>query len=357
MRVAVLGASVSAQTRNHKTGEVTGYSEYLRLRLLDEALTTPEDFKLFTYPGNRASDGGLIRLQSVIDFRPDICLFEPLIEDASRGKRITDDQIAFFYASLIEAGILPVSVFLPIPTRRVPEGRPEFFQYNSFCKKHGLPVIRVDLTEIESIDDICKGVHTKPSGAIVYGEQIFQQLLSLTSPQEIFARLVGIPKVEDISVSIMQTVSENSPWNAGFEFIVTPKANFVRNATLVQLQKIGVFSPLLNVSYQAMDEGRSATIGAPVQEVISVWDSYCHYERASYVILANICLNGQNPVKVSVSRSNIDPDYARCRREITEWPVPAKRYLIPAGKAYLISDGPVEVGPVTRLESPTELDA
>ncbi|KGM89513.1 hypothetical protein rosmuc_00104 [Roseovarius mucosus DSM 17069] len=60
MKIAILGASVSAQTITHNTGEVTGYAEVMR-REHTGALGTCV-IKQFTYPGNRLSDGGLLRL-------------------------------------------------------------------------------------------------------------------------------------------------------------------------------------------------------------------------------------------------------------------------------------------------------
>lgn len=64
MKIAVFGASVSHQTKNHTTGAITGYAEALR-RDHAAALGAAE-IRQITYAGNRLSDGGLLRLADVV---------------------------------------------------------------------------------------------------------------------------------------------------------------------------------------------------------------------------------------------------------------------------------------------------
>lgn len=349
MKIAILGASASAQVKNHKTGEITGYSEVLRLCLLAEGTVKPENFKRFTYPGNRASDGGLLQLQAVVNYQPDICLFEPLIEDRSRGISVKDDQIAYIYATLIEAGILPVSLFLPIPENRIPERGPDFMRFNSFCQTYGLPVIRVDLSNLDDIEKYCQGLHTKPLGANIYANQIMETLRELDNPRVILSRLKKIPHTSTLPVVIsMMTSSGGIPSESGFNFIIQPKTSTTRSAQLIQAQKIGPFSPVLNVTAQTLNQDLSQKIGTPIHRKISVWDPYCHYERDSYVTLANIQLDGKNPVYVEVCPSQDDPNYVSCRSDFSDWPESSKRALKPAGRPFLITDGPVSFSPISR---------
>ena len=56
--MAILGASVSQQSRNHVTGEITGYSEIMRTSHAENLGFS--QINRFTYPGNRASDGGMV---------------------------------------------------------------------------------------------------------------------------------------------------------------------------------------------------------------------------------------------------------------------------------------------------------
>lgn len=111
MKLAILGASVSAQSRNHVSGEITGYSEVL---LLSHAKNLGiSEIRRFTYSGNRLSDGGLIQSIAVRDYRPDYCIVEPNIEDESRGWAVTEDELKFIYKNIATSGARPINLFLP----------------------------------------------------------------------------------------------------------------------------------------------------------------------------------------------------------------------------------------------------
>lgn len=100
MKLAFIGASVTAQGTHHQSGEITGYREILSKKIIENLAF--DTIRSFTHSGNRMSDGGLINLIEIINFKPDICIIEPLIEDKSRGDKVLIEEIYFFYEALLE---------------------------------------------------------------------------------------------------------------------------------------------------------------------------------------------------------------------------------------------------------------
>lgn len=354
MRIAVFGASVSAQSTQHQTGEITGYSEVLRLRHQTELGSNSEDIARITFPGNRLSDGGLLRLRDVIAFKPDICLFEPLIEDLTRGIAPTKDEISYIYASLVEAGILPVTVMLPLPKQRKPSLHYAYNRYNDFCVAHNLPVVEVDLTNIGPLSGRFQGVHTLNAGARIYARQIIDGLKVqklLEAPKLRLDHLTSLPKRSELSVSITPLdLSENLDTLKDFTFYLRPSSENARQARLVQLHQIGPFSPMLDVTVHkiSVKSRKPKRDAQSVYKSLSVWDPYCHYARRSFVTLATIDLHGRSALSVHISQSAAEPAYSTSRREVSDWPLPADRRLQPLQKAYLIADGPVTIGALVK---------
>ena len=93
-----------------------------------------------TYAGNRASDGGLIRVRDVVARKPDACIFEPLVEDPNRGSNASRAEILHVYSSLADAGILPIALFLPDPVHRSPKIWPAYPMHREICDEAGIPV-------------------------------------------------------------------------------------------------------------------------------------------------------------------------------------------------------------------------
>lgn len=114
-KIAVLGASLSAQTVNHKTGELTGYVEAFR-RMSEVELGLPsENIIQFAYGGNRLSDAGLIRLEEVIAEKPSVCIVEPIVEDVSRGSEAGEAEYLHVFNKLVSNNILPLVLCVPLP--------------------------------------------------------------------------------------------------------------------------------------------------------------------------------------------------------------------------------------------------
>ncbi|MFE3835619.1 hypothetical protein [Pseudogemmobacter sonorensis] len=337
LRLAVLGASVSAQSVHHSTGAVTGYTEVLcRDHLADIGAST---LRRFTYPGNRLSDGGLAKLAELLEWRPDVCLFEPLIEDVSRGTRATEEEIAFVYASLVDAGIAPITLMLPVPSQRHPRANPEYERFHRFCRRHYLPVIEVDLTDEGPIEGRFVSVHTTHAGARIYVRQILAGMARIGDPRRVLPGLRDLPRAPDLPVRVTPVEAAWSPERREMRLGLRATGGRTTRARLVQHQKIGPASPLLDVVL--LDHGREAQ-----RQTVSVWDPYCHYPRESYVTLATFALEPGILYDLSITQSPQAPNHARARHQpAAPWPDDAARGLAPLSAAFLVSDGDLEETP------------
>lgn len=348
MKIVIMGAAASAQSTHHETGQITGYSEVIRLRHQQDLGAS--GVQRITYAGNRLSDGGLIRLQEVLAAKPDICLFEPLIEDVTRGERATDDEILYVYASLVGAGILPVTVMLPLPQSPDPKLNPAAKRFSTFCTQHNLPMIWIDLSNAGAIENLLQGVHTTNAGARIYATQIVEALKKLPAPQDCLAQIQNMPNVADLPVSVRPVDLPEGIDLANFRFQLRPGGEGGGVVRLIQMQDIGPFSPVLEMTVQklAIRSGKPLRNVKKTTQMNSIWDPYCHYARRSFVTLARVEIDGKNPVAVQVKQSAADPDYASCRREGISWPKPAERKLAPLGKMFLVSDMPVEIEKISQ---------
>lgn len=337
MKLAVFGASVSHQTINHITGEVTGYVEVLRREY--SARLGVSEIRQITYPGNRLSDGGLVRLANVVAWRPDICLIEPLIEDTRRGTNSLEIEKRYVYVTLLESGILPVTVLLPEPLNRPACELPHYDQFIGISRQYGLPVIEVSVVGLSGLEMKFKGVHTKLEGAQIYAQQIAEALRYLSNPCCLVARaLERIPKHVRPKLTIAPLhLPLNSPKQIKkIEVSLTsnhPEPVFIR---LVQQQNIGIFSPVLDLVM--IHEG----YGQIWSDTLSIWDTYCHYSRLSYVMLANTILEKRGNYNLLIKISKIRPDYSLCYNSVVDWPV--EYHLEPTGALFLISNKTVSAG-------------
>ncbi len=334
MKIAVFGASVSHQTTNHATGEVTGYAECLRRE--HAAALGATAIRQITYPGSRLSDGGLLRLADVIAWKPDICLFEPLIEDSRRGANSVTAEKRYVYLSLLEAGILPVTLLLPAPFGKPASQIPHYDQFIALTKQYGLPVIEVTLDGVDARETKFKGVHTLLEGARIYARQIADALQGLPDPQSVvktaLARALASGR-PTLTLSHLQPPTGTGGTITSMALKVVSEYPGPVRIRLVQPQSIGTFSPVMDVTL-TQDGGTPI-----VMQKLSVWDEFCHYTRRSYVMLTDTVLKGPGRFSLTLKVSDTPPDYSQCREAVADWPT--ARYLEPTGGPVLISERPV----------------
>jgi hypothetical protein len=332
MRLAIMGASVSTQALHHDTGEVTGYAEVLRRSFMERLGLT--QIVQIVYPGNRISDGGLVRALDVA--APEVCLFEPLVEDYSRGALPTEAEIRFIYHTLLSAGVVPVTLFLPDPEKRAPHFWPTAAPIRALCQALDLPVIELEIPAEMDLGPNFSGVHTRLPGATFYATRIVEEIEAMGGLAAIRARVAAAPVPADLH-HVALPFDSNAALTDLTVHLGAAQRGPVR-VKLVQLQKVGLFSPVLDIVLDERATGRIRTSQA------SVWDVFCHYERDAYVVLFDDEVTMAGGATLSVSCSATDPDHASCHRAVAHWPEATLRHMRPAGPLHLFATAPVSAG-------------
>jgi hypothetical protein len=325
MKIVFIGASVTAQGINHKTQEIVGYTEILSEKLRDNL--NFDVVRNFSYPGNRLSDAGLVKLQEVIEAKPDICLVEPLIEDSTRGVEATINEMYYFYTTLLMNNIYPVTVFLPNPKSGHCRDWINYDNLKNINTELNIPIIELEFqAPIDST--YVNGVHTTNKGAILYGEEIYNQFYSIVKN--------GIPKCEHPKKTRDNVFVTRIAGSSNNEILLGKV--FLQgqgNVKVVQKSKIGPRTPVLKytVNYKSVS----------TENEVCLWDPYCHYVRGAYSILLPKITLLNSPLELMFSISNTLPDYKKCRRDEIIWPALSELNLSPLQDAYIISDNKIKV--------------
>jgi hypothetical protein len=334
MKVAVFGASVSAQTVRHGTDEITGYCEVLRRRWLKAIGAT--SLTQICYPGSRLSDGGLYRVADLIEHAPDLCLFEPLIEDGSRGRTVTAGEAEFVYRSMLRNRILPVALFLPNPAVRTPRKWGTYPLHKRICNAIGLPCIEVDLGTSGDITGRFNGVHTHLSGAELYADEIVRGLQAIGDHRSLAEQaFAAAAKLQPpLYETLVETPARKTVSTVTLRLHPRTAGTFRYRA--VQPHQIGPFSPV--VAVQANGASSQGDL------LRSVWDPYCSYERRTYLVLDDRSVTESGVAcTVTISISSADPDYAKVRQPVERWPMAHERSLRPVGPIKVFSTLPVDI--------------
>jgi lysophospholipase L1-like esterase len=335
MKVAIYGASVSEQTKNHKTGLITGYAEVLRQD--HQAELDISEIRQITYAGNRLSDGGLVQLDKVVKYAPDICIFEPLIEDSRRGALPTGLDIRYVYRRLLSAGILPVTVLLPIPKKREVVYNSYNKLFSDICAEYKLPVIEVTLKGVKDLDAKFTGVHTHHAGAKIYAAQIAAGLKSLENISQIVTTATSVAEAVRMPMRIKRLGGPGggAPQRIkGVNLTLQLEGEGPVRVRIVQAQEVGKFSPVVDLTATPADHTET------VQQVKSVWDVFCHYSRQSVAVLGDLELQRGVPYTITVQISAQDPAYSDCLHDVAHWPPPEERHMRPQGLLYVITQAP-----------------
>lgn len=333
LEYAIMGASLSAQGRRHDTGEVTGYT----LRLINQAEhlgTVPEKIHKITYPGNRLSDAGLVRLQDTISRSPDICIVEPLVEDSSRGRWASPEEVFFIYEQLISAGILPVSFLVPLPVKSTVDQFPVHDAIMEVSRKFSLPVFVANLGDIIERGGVFNGVHTTAES----GKMLAQQLVNFLSATDLDGLLTRVRKIGALPPRLrIRCYSMPRKAYRKLRVKVVPRRHGAYTLRLIQRQCIGPHSPVLSVNV-VPEYARN-----PVSEETSVWDPFCHYERSSYVNLIPRALELEGAANIEIAVAEKSPDYASCRRDVLSWPASANLEMRTEGPLNFVSSMGIDV--------------
>lgn len=302
MILLAFGASVTAQKFHHETGALTGYVEALR-KLRHQ--TGHARLIRVAYGGNRASDAGLVRMAEVVAEKPDVVLFEANVESERRGRPVTQAELAWLYRQILDAGALPITLFLSDPQRPDPTALANYQNIQPFCAANGLLTIEVDLRQEPTLEGYFRGVHTLEPGARLIAERVAQALARLDLSAEGRAKLRADIAPFDSTVTVTQlTQTQAMVQQLASVPLDVAHSNQIK---VVQRHTVGPWSPVIDVCVG----------GRPIQKT-SLFDQSCHFERQTFVVLYEGHANPGDRIEIAISES--DPDYSICDRPISPCP-------------------------------------
>jgi hypothetical protein len=336
MKIAVLGASLSAQTTNHKDGEVTGYVEAFRRKNSSKFQLMPKDITQFTYGGNRLSDAGFIQLEDLIISRPDICIVEPIVEDISRGREANEQDYLYVFNRLIENDILPIVFCVPLPLgAKVLESR-RYLICREICHKYKIPLKTIDLSKATNDGLIFNGLHTNTSTAYYLASEldVFMREINFI---EAWESLSNLNILNNIAVQPISPFKNKNVRSVSIDF----QAGSFGRLSLIQRQNIGPYSPVLSITITQKNPNASIK-----RQEKSVWDRYCYYQRSSYVTLCDVNVEAGD-VTILIDIADTQPNYSKCSKYEGSWPKANELRLEPLGAIMSISNCSISYNNIT----------
>jgi hypothetical protein len=318
--LSVLGASVSAQTVHHRTGAPTGYVEHLRQKHLDTLGV--DAIVQACYPGNRLSDGGMVLAGTHAIQNSDFVLIEPNVEDRSRGRDATNEEVRTVIATACAKGAKPIMLMLPDSGVHRPAASPVHGRLTAIATRFGIPVINLRLPD--SFDDASMRIqpHTTVRGGAWYARRLAPRIAAVIQDYD-SGRLTFDPTA--LVTQIRAATATFPPDRIYRRLSLSCTGTPGKPVTIIQLQTIGPHSPVIDIQ---------TSLG---RQSVSLWDPYCHFVRQSYVTL----YSGPRPSdgRIDITCTATDPDYAICRRDEQVWPAAADRYLHANGEIFAHGPG------------------
>ena len=222
---------------------------------------------------------------------------------------------------------------VPLPAGTDPRRVPVTRTVREICAEYDLPVHDVDIPALVARGLTFAGHHTTADSAPAIGRELGRFLEKLDIPA-LKARLAQLDLPEP-GIRMDRVPVPAFPSLFRLKLDIAPKGDAPFDLRVIQEQQVGPFSPMLSVTLR--DAGGTVLAETPV----SVWDPYCHFERASCVTLFSSPAPLEGPVMLDIARSEEDPAYDTCRREVDSWPGPAERLMKPAGAVHLVSSSGV----------------
>jgi len=316
MRLHLFGASVTAQSIHHKTGEAVGYAEHLKERL--SSVYNELEVEVTAAGSSHFNDAGYCLLPEVIDSRPDI-----LILDWHTTCLATfDDRLWKAAIGLIrESGIKTIiTIFPKLSCFEAHKERPNVAQARDVV---GGNIFLLNLSLCKDFNPaihLRDEVHTTSAGGAFYAEALVSKICSiLTKEEEVSSDLESpfflsdekesIPSVSKYAFGLDFVSCQN------ISFVVSPDSNLYK-PSLVLHGKIGPFSPIVRL----LKSGEYLS-------KISVWDPWCSWTRTNYT---SVPLSGPYAISEEYQLEVADevPAYFECRDQGFDFAPYKKRELL-----------------------------
>ena len=333
MRIHCFGASVTQQSVNHISGEITGYTLQLKKQLAKTL--GPVDVEVTACGSSYFDTAGYCLLPGILDSSPDVLVFEWF----TTGLKRFDDVLWSSAVKMIRDSEIP-TIFAIFPKRSLFSSGLECDAIWQARGAIGGNIFVLDIYKScrDSFSPECHlrdESHTNANGALFYAEKLSSAIEAALSPLTTTSIMHGIdgeyipvgepsvlPQVDSVELVNLADHAK------GLSFHVKPQADLT-SVRLVLDNKIGPFSPVVRLSFcqQSLE--------------VSLWDPWCHFVRQCYSALPT--LNGLPPGwhKVELSISPKVPRYSACRKE-GFCPPPSSDLRIDASRIFCIG-GEIEI--------------
>lgn len=291
-KILVYGASVTAQSG------ITGYFENLQNQLSKNGF----ELTKLAIGGCHIDDAGFYRSNEALKNKPDYIF----LEWNSTGLNIFNElKIADFLKRIHRENISPIFLILP-QEANLKLDRDSERQVKYIANLYSIPIIDVRQNIDKEIYSkyVRDNVHTNEEGGKVYAEIITKKFYEILDAKDNYKNfsLISDKLFDDLNPKVYSINREIFNDNQ-ISLVVKKKSNY---SEIVLNHLIGPYSPVIEISD-----------GAIIKK-ISLWDSYCHYEREHFTpLITNSDFQNsylRYPLIYKITFSNDLPNYAACRR-------------------------------------------
>jgi hypothetical protein len=293
-KILFYGASVTAQAGD------TGFFELVKKELMELG------FEVFrtAYGGCHIDDAGFYRFESALENDFSFIVFE---WNTTGLSTYNEFKLAYILQLVKSRGAKPLFLILPQESTVVNKRNSEN-QILYICRRLNIPLLDVsDGLSLEKFKLLVRDiVHTNELGANFYKEKIVSFIKKVVNEASDY--FDGFNLLDDHSIKHLK--SNILPYEICLKKEETLKINIksfsdVYSELLIR-HRIGTFSPVISIS------------DGVLKKSLSLWDSYCHYEREHFTTLINNAdfksAYLRDPYLIEIKISDDLPKYETCRR-------------------------------------------
>ncbi|MBN2717679.1 MAG: hypothetical protein JXX14_17650 [Deltaproteobacteria bacterium] len=324
------------------SNQAIGYVDILRKEFMD--ILGASKISQFCYPGNRLSDGGLVRVNELIKSGADICIIEPNIESEWRGVLCNRDEALYVYSQILGAGIYTVCLLLAHQFTIRPELAEQYAIHREICDTLNIPTIEVNLENVHDLERHFRGIHPNRAGARVYANRLIQQWKKLNLSRSALRRFFKTLQLPSSGIQVNSVKYQVDDAMKGLRlhgrFLNKSREDEIPNSLkVIQHQTIGPFSPVLNVNFLF----RKGDGWQQKKWQLSIWDRYCFSERSAYIVLFDYPQIDCDEFIIDYKISDIEPAYSTCVSKVHSWPRKNEWTLKSLGDLYVVSNMQISV--------------
>jgi hypothetical protein len=320
MLVFAFGASITAQSVHHSSGEPTGYVRYLS-DILDKQISNVEVRSLAA--GSSHFDGaGYVLLDEVINQKPDFLI----LDWHSTGLTKFDD---FLWASAIrkirDAAITTLIIIFPLnEVICLGNERPNVSQARGAVGDgiHLLNLYQEVGFSIFPDLHLRDGIHTNAAGGKLYAQLIASAIAQILSDPSCLLQEKGlsVPLVSlDEPVSVDCCLLSNDFMNFSvLDMLIERCSGWQGGISVIAESIVGPFSPVVDISFNDKIA------------IQSIWDPWCYYPRSNFTNLVRLpCFSKPADIlyNITVTTSDKSPEYSQCVKTDFDFSSITERFL------------------------------